>query len=109
MAVENERPREHDAITSTLKNQARGRSVDEQAPFVVCDPSFGKANPAAAIQDNAFGLDQTRLWRDGPYERHLEFKGRLTDALLKRGLDGQSHTAIEHRRGEAAMHGASGV
>jgi hypothetical protein len=38
---------------SALKDQTRSRSVGEHAPLVICDPSFGCPDTAAAVHDDA--------------------------------------------------------
>jgi hypothetical protein len=53
---------------SALEDQTRRRSVGEQAPVVVRDPSFGRPDPAAAAQDDALGLDQAGFGRDRPQQ-----------------------------------------
>src|ERR1700730_10577046 len=45
-------------------NQARGRAMGQEAPFVVGDPTFGDPDPAASVQHGAFRPDQASLGRD---------------------------------------------
>jgi hypothetical protein len=53
---------------SVLKDQARRCAVGEQPPLLVRDPAFGRADTAAATQDNARRADQACFHRDRPHE-----------------------------------------
>src|ERR1041385_8284964 len=58
-AAHNKSTRRHAgaAIRSSLKYQAGGRAVREQASLAVGEAAFGRADPTAAVQDAAFGRD----------------------------------------------------
>lgn len=53
---------------SALKDEACGRAMGEQASFAVGNSPLGGTNSAAPAQHDTLCLDQTRFWRDGPYE-----------------------------------------
>ncbi len=93
----------------TFKDQACRRAMGENPPARVGDPTFGGPDPAAAVQDDALGLYQTRFRRDRPHQRNLELDGRLTDAPVQGRMDREAHAAVEQRRRQAAMRPASGV
>jgi hypothetical protein len=75
--------------SSAREDQAGGRAMSKQATFV------GTPDPAAAVQDDTFGLDQTCLRRDRTHKGNLELQSRLADPPLQCRLDSQSHAAIE--------------
>ena len=68
---------------SSLKNQARGRTMSEQAPLVIGEPPFRGANPLTTMQHHSLCLDQTGFWRDGPHEGNLELDRRLPKSLFQ--------------------------
>lgn len=49
-----------------LENEARGRAMRQQASVVIGGTSFSSPNPATAIQNNAFRLDASYFWLNGP-------------------------------------------
>ena len=75
-----------DPPPSAFKNQARARAMSEQAPFAICEASFGRANPSTAIQHNALRLDPSSFWPNGSHERNFELDGRLREALIESRL-----------------------
>src|SRR5262249_15284898 len=94
---------------SLLKNQARGRAVCQQAPLSIGEAAFCSADSSTTAQHHALGLDKTGLGRDGPQQRDLKFESRRTEALFQERMDCQAHAAVEHCRGETAMHGAGRI
>src|SRR5262245_2876428 len=94
---------------SARKDQAGGRAVGEQSPAGIRDPPFGGADPPAAVQYDPLRSYWACFWRNGPYEGNLELESDLRNALVERGLDGQSHAAVEQRGREAAMDSAGRI
>jgi hypothetical protein len=92
-----------------LEDQARRRSVSENAAVLIRQPSFGRADPAPTIDDLALSLHEAGLRRDRPNKRNLELEGRLRKPLVEHGQDGETHAAVEQRRSKASVNPAEWV
>lgn len=80
---------------SALEDEARCRAMREQSALTIHDPSFGRADATATVQDFSLGPDFASLGRDRTHQGNLELEGGLANVFVEGRLNGQAHAAVE--------------
>ena len=76
----------------------------EQSALTIHDPSFGRADATATVQDFSLGPDFTSLGRDRTHQGNLELEGGLGELLCRGSIEWPIPCSCRAASGDAAVH-----